>query len=255
MRVVAVRPAVARAGLTVALLAALAAISTAQERPRIGLALGGGSARGIAHVGVIRWLEEHRIPVDAIAGTSIGGLVGGGYAAGRSAEELAVLVAGADWDLLFLGDVPFDLKEFRRKEDRRQYPVRLELGLRDGLSIASGLDPGHQVGLFLSRVAFPYASPIDFDDLPIPFRAVATDLEMAEVVVLDGGSLSRRLRATMAIPGVFAPVVLNGRFLGDGGLLNNVPVDVVAALGVDRVIAVDVGAAPTSGTISGRRSS
>ena len=235
------RPVV-RLSCSVLALALAPHLGLAQTRPRIGLALSGGSARGLAHVGVLRWLEEHQIPVDAIAGTSIGGLVGGGYATGRSADELATLVTEADWDLLFLGDVPFDLKDFRRKEDRRQYPVRFELGLRDGLGVASGLDPGHQVGLFLSRMAYPYAAPLDFDELPIPFRAVATDLERAEVVTLGRGSLARALRSTMALPGIFAPVELDGRLLADGGVLNNVPVDVVRAMNVDHVIAVDVGA-------------
>ena len=225
------------------MLAAYVPGAAAQVRPRIGLALGGGSARGLAHIGVLQWLEEHRIPVDMVAGTSMGGLVGGAYATGRSPNELVDMVNALDWNLMFLGDVPFDLKDFRRKEDRRQFPVRFELGLKGGLTIPSGLDPGHQVGLFLSRIAYPYAAPLSFDELPIPFRAVATDLEEAEVVVLEQGSLSRALRATMAIPGVFAPVELNGRFLADGGLLNNVPVDVLKALGADHVIAVDVGAA------------
>ena len=231
------------AGVLTILLIHAATARAAEERPTIGLVLGGGSARGLAHIGVLQWFEEHRVPIDAIAGTSMGALVAGGYATGRSADELRTLVTALDWDRLFLGDVPFDLKSFRRKEDRRRYQVRFELGLRDGLGAASGLDSGHQIGLFLSRVAFPYASPLGFDDLPIPFRAVATDLEQAEIVVLERGSLSRALRATMAIPGLFVPVVIDGRLLADGGLLNNVPVDVVRALGVDRVIAVDVGAA------------
>ena len=213
------------------------------DRPRIGLALGGGGARGLAHVGVLQWLEEHRIPVDAIAGTSIGGLVAGGYAVGRSADELAQLLRDTDWDALFLADIPFDLREFRRKEDRREYPIVVEFGLKDGLSLPSGLSAGHQIGLFLSRLAFPYAAPLDFDDLPIPLRVVATDLEAAEVVAIGTGALGRALRATMAIPGVFTPVTLDGRLLVDGGLLNNVPVDTVRALGAERVIAVDVGAA------------
>ena len=233
------KPVLKLAALLTALLMQTTLISS-QERPRVGLALGGGSARGLAHIGVLRWLEEHRIPVDAITGTSMGGLVAGGYAAGRSADELVALVEDIDWDLLFLGDIRFDLKDFRRKEDRRKYLVRLELGLREGLTIASSLDPGHQIGLFISRVAYPYSLPLDFDDLPIPFRAVATDLEQAKVIVLGGGSLTRALRATMAIPGLFAPVELDGRLLVDGGLLNNIPVDVVRTLDVEHVIAVNV---------------
>ena len=220
-------------------------VACAQEppaRPRVGLALGGGSARGLAHVGVLEWLKENRIPVDAIAGTSIGALVGAAYATGRPAAEVVTLVGGIDWDRLFSGEVDYALKSFRRKDDRRQYPVRLELGLRDGLRLAPGLDQGHAVDLFLSRLALPYSLPLAFDDLPIPFRAVATDLEAAAVVDIGSGSLASALRATMAIPGVFQPVEREGLLLADGGLLNNAPADVVSRMGVDVVIAVDVSA-------------
>jgi hypothetical protein len=156
-----------------------------EGRPRIGLALGGGSARGLAHVGVLEWMEEHRIPVDLIAGTSIGGLIGGGYATGCSAAEVRALIETIDWDVMFRGEVDYALKSFRRKEDRRDFPVRLDIGLRGGLRLAPGLDPGHEIELFLSRLALPYAAPLCFDDLPTPFRAVATDLEAAAVEVLD----------------------------------------------------------------------
>ena len=213
-----------------------------EGRPRIGLALGGGSARGLAHVGVLEWLEEHRIPVDLIAGTSIGGLIGGGYATGRSAADVRTLIEGIDWDAMFRGEVDYDLKTFRRKEDRRDFPVRLDLGLRDGLRLAPGLDPGHEVELFLSRLAVPYTAPMCFDDLPIPFRAVATDLEAASVEALDEGSLGTALRATMAIPGIFQPIERDDLLLTDGGLLNNVPADVTRTMGADVVIAVDVSA-------------
>ncbi len=206
----------------------------------MGLALGGGAARGFAHVGVLEWLEEHRIPVDAIAGTSMGGLVGGSYAAGRTAAEVGAMVAGVDWDRVFGGEVEYGRTSYRRKEDLRGYPVRHELGLRGGLRLVPSLDPGHYVELLLSRLALPHAAPLDFDDLPIPFRAVATDLEAGTVVEIARGSLASALRATMAIPGVFQPVVRDGLLLADGGLLNNVPADIVGRMGVDVVIAVDV---------------
>ena len=212
-----------------------------EARPRIGLALGGGSARGLAHVGVLEWFEEHRIPVDVSAGTSIGGLVGGGYATGRSAADVRALIEAIDWDAMFRGEVVYPSKAFRRKEDRREFSVGLEFGVRDGLRLAPGLDPGHEIGLFVSRLALPYAAPLHFDDLPIPFRAVATDLEAAVPLALGRGSLAGALRATMAIPGIFEPIVLDDRFLAEGGLLNNVPADVARAMGADIVIAVDVG--------------
>ncbi len=230
-----------------ALLLFVCGIATAQtdppERKRVGLALGGGSARGIAHVGVLEWLEENRIPVDYIAGTSMGGLIGGSYASGMTAADIRELLHNADWDLIFSGGAPYSLKEFRRKQDSRQYQVKLELGLRHGFSLPSSLDSGHFVGLMLSRIALPYSTLPSFDALPIPFRCMATDLEEGELVTLDHGSLGLAMRATMAIPGVFAPVDWQGRLLVDGGLLNNVPGDIVRAMGADVVIAVDVGEA------------
>lgn len=219
--------------LTPLLLMSLAAAS-ASEHPKIGLALGGGSAKGIAHVGVLEWLEEHRIPIDYVAGTSMGGLVGGAYATGMTPAELRQLLRNVDWDLTFLGEPPYKAMVFRRKQDRRDLPVKIELGLKDGLSLPSGLDPAHQIGLLLSRISFPYKSDLHFDDLPTPFRAVATDLQASEVLVLEQGSLSQSLLATMAIPAVFPPVEIDGKLLADGGMLNNVPADVVRAMGADR---------------------
>ena len=216
--------------------------SSVEARPKIGLALGGGGARGLAHLGVLRWFEEHRIPIDKLSGTSMGGLVGGAYASGMDAEAMAGLIHGVDWDLTFLGDTPYALKDFRRKEDRREYQVGLELGLRGGVKLPTSLDPGHQVGLLLSRIALAYSSLASFDELPIPLRVVAVDLESGDALVLGDGSLSQALRATMAIPGIFSPVERQDRLLVDGGLLNNVPADVVREMGAEVVIAVDVGA-------------
>ena len=226
--------------LTPFLLISITAAS-ASQRPKIGVALGGGSAKGFAHVGVLEWLEEHRIPIDYVAGTSMGGLVGGAYATGMTPAELRQLLRNIDWDLTFLGEPPYKAMVFRRKQDRRDLPVKIELGLKDGLSLPSGLDPAHQVGLLLSRISFPYKSDLRFDDLPTPFRAVATDLQASEVLVLEQGSLSQSLLATMALPAVFPPVEIDGKLLADGGMLNNVPADVVRAMGADFVIAVNVG--------------
>lgn len=217
----------------------------------VGLALGGGSGRGISHIGFLRWLDEHRVPVDLLAGTSIGGLIGGGYAAGMSPSELESLMRGTDWDLMFLSDSPFKYKTFRRKEDARQFPAQIDLGLKGGVHFPSGINTGQQVELMLDRIAAPYYGVGNFDDLPTPFRAVATDLRSASVVVLGSGSLSQAMRATMAIPGVFTPVTLDGRILVDGGTLDNVPADVVRQMGAEVVIAVDVssttdGAGPPS---------
>ncbi len=235
----------ARRLLALLLLTLLAVEARSQDparRPRVGLALGGGSAKGIAHAGVLQWLEEHHIPVDAIAGTSTGAFIGGAYATGMSSADIREMLRSADWDLLLRPDIPYPLKAFRRKEDDREYSIKIEAGLRHGFRLQSGLNPGHRIGLLLSRVAFPYSTVQSFDDLPIPFRCVATDLEKGEAVVLDRGPLGPALRASMALPGTFDPVRLGGRLLSDGGILNNVPVDVARAMGADIVIAVNVGA-------------
>ncbi len=210
-------------------------------RPRIGVAFGGGAAKGIAHIGVIRWFEEHRIPVDFVAGTSMGGLVGGAYASGMSSAELEALMQETDWDLMFLADTPFRYKTFRRKEDARAYPGQIDFGLKNGLTLPAGLNAGQQVQLMLRRIAYPYYDLTSFDDLPTPFRSVSADLRTSDQVVMDSGSLASAMRATMAIPGVFTPVERDGRLLVDGGTLNNIPADVARNMGADVVIAVNVG--------------
>ena len=211
-------------------------------RKRIGLALGGGSARGIAHIGVLEWFEEHHIPIDYIVGTSMGGLVAGAYASGMTPAEIKKLMKDADWDLMFLSDSPYRFKTFRRKQDKRQFPSQIEFGLKHGIGLPGALNPGQQVALMLDQIALPYGDLKSFDDLPTPFRAVATDLRKGDVVVLNRPPLSRAMRATMSIPGVFAPVNWDEWLLVDGGVLNNVPADVAKELGADIIIAVNVGA-------------
>lgn len=176
-----------------------------------------------------------------VAGTSMGGLIGGTYAVGMSPAEIETLLDTVDWDLIFKPDAPYRLKGYRRKEDALDYPVKLELGLKQGLSLPSGLNSGHHIGVLLSSIALPYSTVTDFDDLPIPFRCVATDMRKAEPLVLNRGSLGTALRATMAIPAFFDPVHYEGRLLSDGGILNNVPVDVARDMGAQIVIAVKVG--------------
>jgi NTE family protein len=209
-------------------------------RPIVGLAFGGGSARGIAHVGVIRWLEEHRIPIDVAAGTSMGGLVGGAFASGMDAGELQTFITSLDWDQLF-GDATFAHRNIRRKADARAYPARLEFGLRGGIVPPTALNSGEHVELLLARIAAPYFDVDDFDDLPTPFRTVAVDLVSAAPVVMRRGSLADAMRATMSLPLIFPPVEGNGQVLVDGGTMNNIPADVVKAMGADRVVAINVG--------------
>jgi NTE family protein len=214
---------------------------TKTKRPKIGLVLGGGGARGLAHIGVLEWLEEHRIPVDYIAGTSMGGLVGGLYAMGMKPAELRDLVINKiDWDETLRGTPSYEDLILRRKQDRRDYPG-LQLGWKNGLRLGAGLNAGHFVSLILDRFALPYWNIRDFDELPIPFRCVAADLITADVVVLRDGPIAEALRATMAIPAVFTPVPRGKQLLTDGGVLNNVPTDVVKAMGADIIIAVNVG--------------
>ncbi len=222
------------------LIALRADISAQTPRPRVGVAFGGGSARGLAHVGVIRWFEEHHIPIDLIAGTSMGGLVGGAYASGMSSTELAQVLRNTNWDEMF-GSSPFQYKNVRRKEDARAYPSRIEFGLKQGIRPPIAINNGQQVNFMLARIAGAYGQLRSFDDLPTPFRCMAVDLLSAQPVTLDHGSLADAMRATMSLPGVFPPMEIDGHVLVDGGAMNNVPADVVRAMGADVVVAVNVG--------------
>jgi len=211
------------------------------QRPRVALVLSGGGARGLAHIGVLMWMEEHRIPVDYIAGTSMGGLVAAFYATGATAPEIHEFIRKVDWDEALLSEPAYNELSYRRKQDHRDYQVDIPLGLAHGLSAPNGFNPGHGVGLLLDRIVLNYSGLPSFDDLPIPFRCVATDLQKGEPVVLHDGSLAQALRATMAIPGVFTPVERDGRILADGGLTDNIPTDTAKAMGGQLIIAVDVG--------------
>jgi len=215
---------------------------SAAPRPRIGLVLSGGGALGIAHVGVLKALEELRVPVDVVAGTSMGAIVGGLYAAGYSPDELQALVASLDWHDLLRDRPDRRMLPFRRKVDDLTYLTRYELGLSGGkLRMPTGFISGQRLGVALDLLALRVAGIRDFDELPLPFRAVATDLGTGEVVVLSHGDLGTALRASMAVPGVFSPVEVDGRLVADGGMVRNLPVDVARAMGADIVIAVDLG--------------
>ena len=215
--------------------------STRDDRPQIGLVLGGGGARGAAHIGVLRELERMRVPVDAIAGTSMGAIVGSLYAAGKSPDELEQLVRTIDWEDAFVDAPARSFLSYRRKQDDAAYPIPLELGVRDGaVVLPRGLIQGQKLQLILREQLLHIPAQSDFDNLVIPFRAVASDIVTGELVVMGAGDLALAARASMSAPGVFAPVVVDGRTLVDGGLLGNVPVDVVREMDVDIIIAVDV---------------
>ncbi len=211
------------------------------ERPKIGLALSGGGARGGAHVGVLKALEEMGVPVDYIAGTSMGAIIGGLHASGYTADEIEQLLIDTDW-IRAMTDKPERRNRTMRKKDlERQFLIPYRVGFNKGsLQLPLGAIEGQHLDQIFGRMLLPVAGISDFDNLPVPFRAVATDLVTGEAVVLSGGSLANSLRASMSVPGVFAPVKINGRLLVDGGMANNLPVSVVREMGADVVIAVDI---------------
>ena len=211
-------------------------------RPRIGLVLGGGGARGAAHISIIRELERQHIPIDCIAGTSMGALIGGLYASGMTSAELEDMIKTMDWRGLLDDTVPRQERSFRRKQDDQLSlaPARPGIG-RDGLKLPSGILSGEKIIFFLSKKYGNAAGIVDFNQLSIPFRAVATDINSGQAVVLGFGSLPMAMRASMSIPGAFTPISIDGHLLVDGGMVNQVPIDVVRAMGADIVIAVDVG--------------
>ena len=213
-------------------------------RPKLGLVLEGGGALGLAHIGVITWMEEHRIPVSYVAGTSMGGLVGGIYATGRSPAEVRQLVSGINWDQVLSGQIPFKDLSYRRKEDAHEVQGSLEFGLRNGLQFPAGFNTGQEVELILSQVALPYSEMPSFNNLPIPFACVATDLTTNRPHVFRDGSLSLALRATMSLPGIFSPVRSGDHLYADGGLLNNIPIDVAKSMGADVVLGIHLETAP-----------
>ena len=214
-----------------------------QERPRIGLALSGGGARGGAHIGVLRALEELRVPIDCIAGTSIGAVVGGFYAAGRSVGELEELVRTIDWDTAFLNITPREMRSFRRKRDDDSFLVRQRPGLNRGeIELPIGLVQGQVIDLIIAEYTLPASGIEDFDRLRVPFRAVAADIATGEAVVLESGSLARAIRASMALPAMLTPVEYEDGLLVDGGIAMNLPVSIAREMGADVVIAVDISA-------------
>jgi NTE family protein len=213
----------------------------AAERPAIGLVLSGGGARGGAHIGVLKALEELRVPVDYLAGTSIGAVVGGFYVSGMSVPELEQLVESLEWENAFLNRTPRRLKSFRRKRDDDSFLVEQKPGLNDGeFELPFGLVQGQVIDMIISRETLRASHVQNFDQLAIPFRAVAGDIVTGEAVVLSNGSLARAIRASMSIPAALSPIEIDNRLLVDGGIAMNLPVDVARSMGADVVIAVDI---------------
>ncbi|MDZ4187037.1 MAG: patatin-like phospholipase family protein [Hydrogenophaga sp.] len=211
-------------------------------RPVVGLVLSGGGARGFAHVGVLKALEAAQVPVDLIVGTSMGAIVGGLYASGMSADELEREILAVQWGDLFERREPRQLLSQRRKEEDFELSPVLQLGFRDGeFRLPSGAMSTRSLEVLLRRYTLSTRHLATFDGLPTPFRAVATDMETGQAVVMEYGDLAAALRASMSVPGVFAPLEVDGQLLGDGGLVNNLPVDVARRMGADVVIAVNIG--------------
>lgn len=212
------------------------------DRPRVGLVLSGGGARGLSHVGVLKVLEEARIPVDLIVGTSMGAIVGGLYASGMDATELEREVLAIDWGNVFERREPRQLLSQRRKDEDFELSPLLQLGFRDGeFRLPTGAVSTRELEMLLRRYTLPTRHLQNFDALPTPFRAVATDMETGQAVVMDQGDLAAALRASMSVPGVFSPLEVEGRILGDGGLVDNLPVKVARDMGAEIVIAVNIG--------------
>jgi len=222
-----------------------AAVPAAAQSPRIGLVLSGGGARGLAHIGVLKVLEELRVPVHCVTGTSMGAIVGGAFAAGTSPAGLEAFVLDADWDAVFRDSPPRAEISTRRKIDEYKTLFAPEYGLkRNGLVLPKGVIAGVSIEGFFRGLTQPALGIDDFDRLPIPFRAVAADIETGEAVVLSRGSLSRAMRASMSVPGALSPVEIDGRLLVDGGVANNLPIDEARRLCGDVIIAVNISTPP-----------
>jgi len=220
--------------------------SQAHKRATVGVALEGGGALGLAHIGVLRWFEQHHIPIDYLSGNSMGALVGGLYATGRSPDELEQLVKQMDWPLVLGGRTPYEDLSFRRKEDERAAQDDLVIGFKHGLSLPSGLSAGHQINMVIDRETLAYSSVKSFDDLPIPFRCVSTELISGKAHVFSTGPIGFAMRSSMSLPAIFAPVRDGDRVYVDGALVDNLPSDLAREMGPDVVIAIHLQVAPTT---------
>lgn len=219
----------------------MAAEEVQHERPKIGLALSGGGARGAAHVGVLKVLEELQIPVDYIAGTSMGAVIGGLYASGMNSAEIEHQLNTIDWSTVFDDKPARPDRSQRRKNDDRLYLVDGKIGINDaGLNLPKSAVEGQKFNLILKSLTLPVTDVDNFDELPIPFRAVAMDITTGDEVVLGEGDLATAMHASMAIPAIFSPIKLDGKILVDGGAANNLPISVVRDMGADIVIAIDI---------------
>jgi NTE family protein len=222
-----------------------ASLCSALPKPRVAVVLSGGSALGLAHVGALKVIEQAGIPIDMIVGTSMGAIVGGLYAVGYSPDQLDSIVTKLNWTTV-LSEQRDSLGDHYNLLKRQRFPFWIGFDSK-GISLGAGLLEGQNVLSLLTELTLHDLNVRDFDKLPVPYRAVATDIMTGEKVVISRGSIADAMRASMSLPGIFRPYALDGRQLVDGGIADNMPVDVAREMGADIVIAVDSGAGrPTS---------
>ena len=234
-----------------ALFVATGAFATTQDsiiqnkRPKIGLVLSGGGAKGFAHVGVLKVIDELGIPIDYISGTSMGSIIGGFYSIGYSARDIETMIKNQNWKQLLGDHISRKYVPFHEKKNYERHVLSFPIKPK-GIQLPSGIVKGQNVLNLFERLSIDYHNQTDFKKLPIPFVCVATDIETGEEVVLDKGYLPDAMRASMAIPTLFSPIEIDGRLLVDGGMINNFPVKEVVKMGADIVIGVDVQSGPKS---------
>jgi NTE family protein len=233
------------AALPDALAQAPAPASQVPLAPRIGLALSGGGARGLAHIGVLKVLEEMRVPISCVTGTSMGAVVGGAFSSGRTPTQMEETVLKTDWDAVFSDRPPRQEVSIRRKADDYKTLIAPEFGVnKDGLALPKGIIAGLSIESYFRALIGPGRDSADFRQLPVPFRAMASDIVTGDAVVLERGSVAQAMRASMSVPGAVAPVEIGGRLLVDGGISNNLPIDEARKLCADVVIAVNISTPP-----------
>ncbi|HBY87009.1 MAG TPA: patatin [Colwellia sp.] len=228
--------------ISILLLQVITLAFSAHARDKVGLVLSGGGAKGTAHIGVLKVLEQNNIPVDYVVGTSIGAYVGGMYALGYEVSDIEAIMLGMPWDESYSDFIPRESLAYDKKQHRDRYNISIRLGYSEGeFKVPAGLLLGQSAYQILQRSTDTVSSFDSFDDLAIPYRAVASDIATAKMVVLDSGSINEAMKASAAVPGIVAAVVIDGKTLVDGGITNNMPIDVVKAMGADIVIAIDIG--------------
>jgi len=221
-------------------------ISFSQEnlRPKIGLVLSGGGAKGFAHIGVLEVFEKEGIPIDYIAGTSIGSIIGGLYAIGYNSQQLKAFVTNQEWVHLLSDHISRDYKNIFEKYDQDRYLISFKLRTDEGISLPAGVVEGHNVINKLCELTAKYHEVRDFNEFPIPFACVAADIATGDEVVIRNGFLPEAIFASMSIPTIFAPSVIQDKLVVDGGIANNFPADVVKDMGADIIIGVDIQSEP-----------